>query len=297
MAKTADQIQGLLSTSGRRVRLARDEPVELHLDTGEVVDATIASLRSRSAAADRITARSKTWTRWAGTPDDLMAFVSKAYAEIAERSSETPPVSIRVGLSGNDEERYFDLATFEREMRSAESGAPGARLRDIQAIDIAIGPTHRGAFKAHATFSRGLPTPGVLLSLEGADRAVVSGLKEELAPLIDRGRPRIPALPGPVQMFVGGLAGFAYFVGLTSVNWDFMPDGWIGTILFVLLYLSGFIALIYAVTAGLRSLLPPLTLAQAGQKTPSQQWAPRIAKVGGALGLAAFPFLLERIFG
>ena len=110
-------------------------------------------------------------------------------------------------------------------------------------------------------------------------------------------RPRIPALPAPAQMFVFGLAGIAYGLGLASVDWSFMPDGVPGGILFALLYLTGFIALLYAVTAAMRFLLPPLTLTHKGAKTTSQQWGVRIAKVGGGLGAAAFPFVLEQIFG
>lgn len=296
MAKTPEQLQDLFGTAEQRVRLAREDLVELHLDTGEVVDATIASLRSRSAAATRIAARTKTWTRWSGTPDDLMAFVYKAYSEIAERSSESPAVNIRVALGGNDEERYFDIATFENEMRSTEPGMPGARLREIQTIDISIGPTEDAALKAHATFSRTLPAAGVVLALEGADRAVVGGLKDELALMIGTGRPRIPALPGPAQMLIGGLAGIAYYIAFASVNWDFLPDGLSGVLL-ALLYLVGFIALVYALTAGMKSLLPPLTIVHAGQKTQWQQWGPRLGKVCGALVLAVFPFVLEQIVG
>jgi hypothetical protein len=295
VATTTERIQDLLNRPGGRPSLATGERVELRLDSGEVIGATIAMPGTRSDGATRIAARSKSWTRWAGTPDDLLTFLKKASAEIAKRSAETPTVSICVYLSGADEERYFEIEAFESEILSTDSGTPGARLRDIQAIEITIGPTRKGDFKVNATFKR--IAPGVVLSLEGADRPVVSGLKDELAPTIDSGRPRIPALPGPAEMLVGGLAGFAYFLGFTRVNWDFMPGGAIGQILLVLLYLSGFIALIYSLTAGLRSLLPPFALARKGEKTPSQQWGLRVAKVGGPLALAVLPFVLERAFG
>jgi len=293
--RATEQLAGLIATPQQKLKLVRGKQIEIHLDTGELVDATVTSLRSRSDSATRITARARTWSRWTGTTEDILAFVNKATAEIADRAREKPEVSITIGLSANEEDRYFDVPTFENEMLSGETGAPGARLRDIQWIDIAIGPTQNDALKVNAIFSRNLH--GVVLALEGTDRTVVTGLREELARMIDARRPRIPALPGPAQMLVFGLAGFAYFTGLSSVNWDFMPDGWIGTMIFALLYLSGFIALIYGLAKGIRSLLPPLTLSHSGQKSYSQQWGLRVGKAVGALGLAAVPFVLEQIFG
>jgi hypothetical protein len=269
----------------------------LHLDTGEVVEATVSSMRSQSTNRSKIAARSRTWTRWTGTPDDIVAFSKAATAQVSERSSEAPPTRIGITLNDNDEERYFDISTFEREMRSADPGTPGARVREIQQIDIDIGPTQKGALKVNARFGRALPTTGVLLSLEGTDRAVVSGLKDELAPLIDAGRPRMPALPGPVQMFVFGIVGIAYAFGFYSLNWSFLPAGLVGNLLWALLYLLGFIAVLYAGTAGMALLLPPLTLVRKGEKTRSQQWKPRVVKVCGAVAAALLPFVLELIFG
>jgi hypothetical protein len=297
VASTKEQIRGLLGSPSDRVRLARGKEVELQLDSGEVVDATLASLRSRTATESKISAKAKTWTRWSGTPDDLVAFLNQAATEIAQRSSDTPAVSVRIGLSGNDEERYFDASTFEGDLRSTASGAPGGRLKDIDVIELTVGPTRTGALKANAIFSRLPSSPGVVLALEGADRTVVSGLKEELAPLIEAGKPRVPALPGFATMFVGGLAGIAYGIGFWSINWDFMPNGWIGGLLVTLLYLVGFIGLIYAVIFGLRTMLPPLTITRAGTKTQVQQWSGRITKVSAALGAAVLPFILDRIFG
>ncbi len=46
-------------------------------------------------------------------------------------------------------------------------------------------------------------------------------------------------------MFLGGLGGLAYYLGFSGVNWNFLPG-----ILVALLYLSGFIGLIYALTGG-----------------------------------------------
>ena len=296
MIKTKEQLQRVIMPA-ERFRLARGEHVEMYLDTGEVVDGTITALRSRSAVTTRMAARSKKWNRWSGTPEDLVQIVNRASTEIGKLSRETPPVSIRIELSDHDEERYSDVSTFEHDMRADQSGAPGARLRDIDAIELSMGPTQRGSLKAKATFSRSLTAPGVELALEGEDRTVVRGLKEELAPIIEAGRPRVPALPVPVHMLVGGLAGFAYSAGIRSVNWDFMPNGWVGDLLFTLLYLSGLIALIYGVSAGMKSLVPQLTLVHPGQKTHVQEWKPRIVKVIGSLSLASLPFILQRFLG
>ncbi len=65
----------------------------------------------------------------------------------------------------------------------------------------------------------------------------------------------------------------------------------------MLLYLFGFIALIYGVGAGIKALLPPLTLVHPGQKTPVEEWKPRIVKVIGSLCAALLPFVLQRILG
>ena len=293
MANAAEQVQELFGATRQRVRVGMGDEVQLHLDTGDVVEATIASLRSRSADGSKISSRSRTWSRWAGTTDDLLTFLERAIAEIERRSSEQPNVTIRLLLNGDDEERYFDVTTFEEEMRSADPGSPGGRLREINAIDMTVGPTQSGTLKANAVFSRA----GIALTVEGVDRPVVSGLTDELARLIAAGRPTVPSLPGPAQMFVGGVAGVAYGYGLASVDWGFMPDGFLGDALFMLLYLVGFIALLYAVVAGMRLLLPALTLVAPGTTPRSAQWGRRILQVSGAVGLAVLPFALEQIFG
>lgn len=293
MAKAVDQVQELLGTTPRRLLLKRGEHVEVHLDTGEVLDATIASVRGRTAAARTISAQAKTWSRWRGTPDDLIGIAQRAATEITSRTSEEPPVSIRISFSGDNEERYSDIPTFEHEIRSREPGAPGGRLREIQQIHIGVGPTNNGALKSHAIFTRG--TPAGLLAMEGDDRAVVSGVKDELATWIDAGRRRVPALPSPVLFLLYGLLGAAYAFAFFSVDWGFLP-GVLQPIIAVVLYLGGFLALLYAIGAALTSLLPPLELRLPGEKTRSENWMPRIAKVGGALALTVLPFVLGRIF-
>jgi hypothetical protein len=298
MATAAHELGARLGGTARaRTRLGRGEAVELHLDTGEVVDATVTALLPRAADKERISVRSKLWSRWAGTTDDLSALVEKATTEIAKRSSDAPALAIVVLLGDNDEERYFDLATFQREMRSTEAGAPGARLREIQAMEITVGPAAPDGLKVTAGFSRTLTASGVKLSVEGRDRAIVTGLTDELARSISAGRPRVPALAGPAQMFVGGIAGALYFIGLGSIDWGFLPDGWVGDSLFLLLYLSGFIAMLYALTAGMRLALPAFTLRRPGESKPSHQWMRRLMTVAGALALAAFPFVLQQVFG
>ena len=105
-------------------KLARGENVELHLDTGDVIHATVTSLRSRSASTDKVTARARTWSRWKGTPSDLIGLVRRASQEIAQRSSESPAVNIRVSFSDSsdaDEERYFDAGTAETVLRFAQA--------------------------------------------------------------------------------------------------------------------------------------------------------------------------------
>lgn len=297
MTNGADRLQGFFGSPQRRLRVARGESVEIRLDTGDVLEGTIDSVRRPTADRNRLSARSRTWSRWTGTSDDLCDFVKKATAEIARRSSEAPTVDVRVALGRHDEERYFDVATFEHEIRSAEAGAPGTRLREIQAIEMTLGSTTRGAMKASAYFGRAPTAAGVRLAVEGEDRTLVAGLTDDLARLIDTRRPRVPALPQPAEMFVGGLAGAAYFVGLASVDWDFMPNGWLGDVLFLILYIAGFIAVIYALTAGMRLVLPPLTLVPPGASTRSAQRVRRALQVAGAVLLAAFPFALEQFFG
>jgi hypothetical protein len=160
-----------------------------------------------------------------------------------------------------------------------------------------VGPTQHGCYKATTSFSSALPAPGVVLAMEGVDRTLVGGLKDELARLIDVGRPRMPALNGPAQMFLGGLLGIGYVYGLGSINWDFLPHGWIGDVLFALLYLAGFIGLVYAFAAGIKLFLPPLTITGAGERTQPQQWAKRVSKVVGAVAAALLPFMLEKVLG
>ena len=296
MAKAMNQLQDLIAPASQRARLARGEEVEVHLDTGDILDATITSLRSRSVGGGKITARSQAWSRWRGTADDLLTLINNAVAYIAKRSGEAPSINIRLSFGKTDEERFFDSQTFEEEIRSGESGSPRMRLRELKGIDITIGPTNTGSLKANAVFNSESPAPAASLAVEGSDRAVVADLKEELARLIDRGRPRVPALNGPGQMLVGGILGAGYFIGMSSVRWDFL-SGWIGDVVFLLIFLCGYIALVYALVGGMKLLLPPLQLTAPGSPTPSQKWTPRIARLVGALGLAAVPFFLEKIFG
>ncbi len=289
---TTRQAQQLVGLSDGVPGFEPGERVSLRLESGEVVEATISREGKDSTLPARITAKAKVWKRWAGTPDDLIGFLEKATAEIEARSAERPKVNIEVDLDGHDEERYVDGAVFEREVCSTDPGTPGGRLREIQTVTLTIGPTRQGSLLATAIFSRS----GTALALEGSDRAIVSGLKEELSPIIEAGRPRVPALPAAGEMFVGGIAGIAYVLGLSRIDWSFMPSGILGSALFGVIYLVGFIALIYAMTTGMKSLLPALTLVRSGQRTPSQQLARRVGGVVGPLALAAVPFALEQIF-
>lgn len=292
MAGTKETIQELFGPAAPGPQLPEGDRVTLRFDDGKVAEATVVSLPGR-AAADRVAAKSKTWTRWAGSPDGIIALTKKIAGEISARSSERPPMDIRLALKGNDEERYADVDAFERDIQSQESGSPGARLREVQAIYIGVGPSGADALKATVVFGGA----GVELGLEGADRTVVSGLKEEIASAIDAGRPRIPALPGPVHMFVGGLIGFAYAYGLSQVDWGFLPDGVLGVALFALLYLCGFIAAIYALIGGMRAALPGLTLARDGEASPRRQMGLRAMKISGPVCLAVLPFVLQKLFG
>ena len=97
-------------------------------------------------------------------------------------------------------------------------------------------------------------------------------------------------------MLIGGVVGLGYFVAFDSVNWDFLPEGVFGALLVSLMYLIGFIGLIYAMTASLRTGLPQLRLTQTGEKTPREVWRPRLVKGAGALALALLPFVLEQLF-
>lgn len=129
MSNAADQVQSLAGRSTQPTRLMRGEDVELRLDTGEVVDGTITALRSRSTPGGKIAARSKAWSRWSGTPDHLVALAEKAIAEISGRSGDVPSVTVRIVFDNDDEERYFDIASFGNDIRSTASGTPGSRSR------------------------------------------------------------------------------------------------------------------------------------------------------------------------
>lgn len=290
------EVQRVLNISDAKLRIVRGDRVEFHLDSGDVIDGTLDSLRSPSSATRRITSRTKTWSRWAGTTDDLVTFLNVAKARIADRSSEDPRVSVRILLSGDEEEQYYDLDVFDHEIHSQQSGDPGSKLKDIQVIVFEIGPTMSEALKVGATLSRVPSAPAVSLSLEGADRTLVNGLMEEFRPLIDARRPRIPALPTLVQMVLFGVAGFAYFSGFSRANWDFLPGGWVGTAVVLLAYLVGFIGVVYALTAGLKWLFPPVALTHPGQTPTAQQWRQRTARVVGPLALAILPWVLQRTF-
>jgi hypothetical protein len=290
----AGRLQELINKPERSLALSSGDRVALHLNDGEVVEAIISPPGAEPGEVKRTTAKSRSWTRWAGTPDDLTAFVDKAVAEIGARSAEPPAVSIRLGLTGGDEERYLDKAAFEEDIRSVAPGTPGARLRDIYGVSIVVGsPAGDGSLTAKAVFSQ----DGTTLELEGADRTVVGGLKGELSPIIAQGRPRVPTPPPPLKMFVDGLFGLAYFLALSRMDWNFLPEGILGNALGGVIFLVGFIALVYALVFGMRSVLPPLTLGRPGQQSPSRSWAQRVGKLAGALALAAFPFALERVFG
>jgi hypothetical protein len=293
-----DQAEHLGGETTSRTRLARDEDVEIRLDTGEVITGTVTSMRAaESRSTSSLTVRTRSWSRWAGTPADLVGFVGEASSQIKRRSGEEPAIQIQVGFGDADEERYFDAEAFSRDVTSTETGTPGARLDEVDHIEITVGPSTEASLKAHAVFSSSGIRPGASLSLEGADRTVVAGLSDELARRLERTRPRVPALPGPVQMLLGGLLGAGYAIAAFSVGTGFLPDGWAGDVLFMLLYLAGFIGLLYGYSAGVTSLLPLLQLRRPGEATSSDRWVKRAVRVAGALGLAAFPFLLERFFG
>jgi hypothetical protein len=262
-----------------------------------VLQGTLDHVAPAEGDTTHVTIRSKTWSRWRGTPDDLLRIVEVAREEISKRTQQSPSVSIQVAIGGKgDREQYFDVESFRRDIQAQDAGSPGGRLAQIQQLQISVGGSGQGGYLVNVGLSRGLPAPGIALTAEGADRTVVGGLREVLSQVIETGKPRIPALNGPAAMLFGGVVGLLYYLGMASVEWDFLPNGVFGYILFGLLYLSGFIAVLYAYTAIQSLLMPPIVLTHPGQQTEPQKWLPKIKKIAGALALAVLPFLLEQFF-
>jgi hypothetical protein len=168
---TTEQVRDLLTVqrptpAGR----ARSEHVELRLTTGEVLEGTLDHGAAVEADTAHVTIRSKTWSRWRGTPDDLLRIVEVAREQIAKLTQQTPTVSIQVEVGGKgDREQYFDVESFRRDIQARDAGSPGGRLGQIQQLQITVGGSGGGGYLVTVVVSRALPAPGISLTAEGAD--------------------------------------------------------------------------------------------------------------------------------
>jgi hypothetical protein len=278
--------------------VGKGDIVVFEMDTGGSIHGTVVSVRPQHGGTGKISRLSRRWSRWAGSTEDLIAIAQTAQDWVERKSGENPAVEIQVGVAGEGahEERYYALQVFAEDLRSFASGTGEIGLGDITYVVMQFGPTVNGRMLLGLGFGQGSPSVGI--DIEGTDRADLSGVLAEVARVVDRGRRRIPPPNQTVEFLLGGLLGGGYFYA--AVNLDaagFLPDNAVGDIIWLILFLIGFLGAVRGLKMLLHLMLRPLRIAAPGQTGFIENWKPKLAAAAGSIAVGLVPFLVERLFG
>lgn len=270
--------------------------IKIETREGHVVAATVDRIDQLARTGTRSTRR-KNWSRWAGTIEDLIDVIREISDEVEARSGQPPLTHVLILWKSQDAEEFDDLESFESQLKVPADKRPDLDLRKLAELTVNVVSTSSTQLAATITFAS--VSPAVRLDLVAGDKTVAAGLRADIGTLLARGRGKVPSPNQLVMMILGALAGFAYYQLIDSVDFNFLPPGGVGTALFLVMYLTGYFALLYGVLYGVRLVLPPLRLASAtADLSRVRSWLPRAA---GALGTAALgallPLILKGIFG
>lgn len=283
-----------LANEARAVSVGSE--LEVELDSGTVVRAQVLKVSTRPPS-DEESVRRTSWSRWVGTPEDLIRVVEGAAGALRQRSGDEPHAHVTL-LFGkeNAEEHYSEIEKFKTDFKAFSQ--PGAywNVKDLRAIRVELGPAGAGKLSISLDFQ--WVSPAVILEVKSNDRVVTSGLQDSIRRDIAPGKRRIPSLNQFALFAIGGLLGIAYGVFISSLDFSFLPDNRLGDIIFALLYLSGFLGLIYTFMGAVKLGLPPMSLVKtASDVSKVRQWTPMVLKSFVLpLVLALIPLIVKSVF-
>ena len=232
--------------------------------------------------------RTRWWSRWKGTPHDLVRVADKAVALVRDRSAGAQPLLLaNVDLGKGEEETYSSTEELERALR--ELGP--AR---VDAVNIGVRDSAQAKLGLEINFKKS--RPAAQLRVRGSDRVEVEGVNAELAKVIAAGR-QWP--PGPNTVFgfvIGGLLGLGLSTVMTNLNWSWLPDNIVGQVIAALVFFAAYGFLLLGFILGIPWFLPWFELVNPGQQTLLQQAKTKvIAGVGVAAG-AIITAIVTNIF-
>lgn len=190
-------------TTGDSSPIKSHDHVLVQLDTGDIVEASVVSIRREERRTGRVSKRKKSWSRWAGKPEHVVDIARTVVAEIQRKTGEAPAITIGVQFKQDeDEEYYFDLDSFDNDLRAAEQGSRSISLGHITQIGMTFGPTTSGQMTANLLLSG--QAPAVRMEIEGTDKVDVIGIRDHVATVIAPGRRRPPAPNMLAYYIIGG---------------------------------------------------------------------------------------------
>jgi hypothetical protein len=268
--------------------------VELHLGTGEVVIANVHQVTAGQGKHDVLTTRLSKWSRWSGTQSDIIELITEAQSLLSRKALAKAPVEITVDQKKGARSVYSNQDALKKDFDTLVHNKDYLRLRSIASIRANIGPAGEQQFSAILLLQNS--SPGAALTVSGADKVDVEGLKGSLSEVVAQGKMRIPAPNMVAYYFIGATLGWLYAAIFAGINFSFLPDNWIGNLILGALYILGYGGLLYVIILLPRSLWPPLRLVKTGTKTLREIWLPRVPGAIGATAAALLPFFLGLIF-
>jgi hypothetical protein len=236
--------------------------------------------------------RGKQWPRWRGTSSNIVEIAERAQNLVRERTNHDPQLNVRLQLRGLDAEQYPSFEEF------ASTAFEGNRsLASIESIGIVIQDSAEDTFANTITFVRTPPAPAVELAVEGSDRVIVGGIEEELERTIQPGSPRIQRPNALVSFVVGSALGAALGFGFASIDWSFLPNNIVGSIVILGAWIIAYGALLLAVIRAPGWLFPQLELFREGERPRWDRYRIRVFAAFGAVSATILGFVLKEIFG
>jgi hypothetical protein len=232
--------------------------------------------------------RTRTWSRWRGTRADLIRIADETRTEVQGGSgaaSASQFVQIEYAKGATDS--FDSTAAFKQALD--ELG-----IRTIRRIQIAADSREGDGktFSTEVTFSKS--RPAVKVETEGTDRRDVEGIQTRLDGLVNEGSQW--DLNTVFGFILGGLFGLGFSLLLTGLDWSWLPNGTIGSVIGGLIYLVGYGLLLLLFSQGVPWLLPAFELLGSDDKPRMARIKAAALALGGTLITGIIVALVTKLF-
>lgn len=225
-------------------------------------------------------AKTRPWTRWSGSQQDLADAAEVARDTIAEWCGGEVRCDVQIEIG--------DLTT-DADTTDALRSIDVRDLPDVRRVAASVSTVRHGLFSVpRASIRVGRAAPALVVEVHANDQVAVEGLVTRLTQMLDRGRrwPRwyqrlaVISIGSPTLVFAGALLGMALprTFGLARVNGKWESAEVVGVAVGFLLGILLSVALWW--------LTPDLELVERGQPTRLRRWRALVIGAGSTIVLS-----------